>query len=62
MLWAVTKTNEFCNLFLAVFRHCQNFLRKPPKLVNTRNARLVYSLNFGMRFFSFLKYLFWQKK
>ena len=42
--------------------HCQDFQSKLPKLVNIRNACMVYLLNFGMRFFTSLKYLFWQIK
>ena len=56
------KTNKPCNLFLAILRHCQDFIRKLPKLVNIRNACIVYLLNFGTQFSTSLKYLFWQMK
>ena len=62
MLWGITKTNKLCNLFLAILRHSQDFLRKVAKLVNIRNACIVYLLNFGTRFFTSSKYLFWQIK
>ena len=57
-----TKTNKFCNLFPAILCHCQDFLRKLPKLVITRNACIVYLLNFGTQFSTLLKYLFSQIK
>ena len=59
-LWGITKLNELCISFLAILRHFQYFLRKLHKLVNIRNARIVYLINFGMQFSTFLKYLFWQ--
>ena len=58
----ITKTNKLCNLFLAILGHCQDFLRKLPKLVNIRNACIVYLLNFGTQLSTSLKYLFWQMK
>ena len=48
--------------FFAMLRHCQDFLRKLPKLVNIRNACMVYLLNFGTQFSTSLKNLFWQIK
>ena len=39
----ITKTNKLCNLFLAILCHCQDFLRKLPKLVVIRNACIVYT-------------------
>ena len=51
-----------CNLFLAILHLCQDFLRKLPNLVNIRYACMVYLLNFGMRFSTSLKYLFWPIK
>ena len=58
----ITKTNKLCNLFLAILYHCQDFLRKLPKLVAFRNACIVYLLNFGTQLSTLLKYLFLQIK
>ena len=57
-----TKSNKLSSLFLAILRHRQDFLRKLPKLVNIRNACMVYLLNFRTQFSTSLKYLFWQTK
>ena len=49
-------------IFFAILCLCQDFLWKLPKLVIIRNACIVYLLNFGTRFSTSLKYLFWQMK
>ena len=58
----LTKTNKLFNLFLAILRPCQDLLRKLPKVVNIRNACIVFLLTFGTRFSTFLNYLIWQIK
>ena len=49
-------------MFLAILYHCQDFLRKLPKLVAIRNACIVSLLNFGTQLSTLLKYLFSQIK
>ena len=34
----LNKTNKLCDLFPNIFRHCQDFLRKLPKLVTIHYA------------------------
>ena len=52
------KLTNYVNCFFAILYHCQDFLRKLPKLVVIRNACIVYFLNFGKEFSTLLKYLF----
>ena len=49
-------------IFFAILRHSEDFSRKLRKLVNIRNACIVYLLNFRTQFSTCFKYLFWQKK
>ena len=54
------KPTKESNMFLGILCHCKDFFRKLPKLVNIRNACIVYLLNVGIQFSTFLKYLYCQ--
>ena len=51
-----SQKKQFMYFFPNIFRLCQDFYRKLPKLVKIRHASVVYLLNFGTRFSTSFKY------